>query len=188
LSNVLTKLFLSLVLFACVLSLGCVEQAGQQPSPGASVAPSVVASPVVSVSVNVSPAASPTPRVYPSPSPGAWDDFAQKEVVVDFLYADWCPHCQKMEPIVQEAERAFPKERFKARWWNEANRTNDKGDMYIFDYYRRKGFFGGFPSFVILGGYKRVGEMPRNDFFDWVCSFFHDPRPAACGEYAKKTW
>ena len=185
----MNKLLLSIVLIACVLSLGCVEQAAQQqPSPGASVAPSPAATASVAPQASVAANASPTPRVYPSPSPGAWDDFAQKEVVVDFLYADWCSHCAKMKPIVEEAERAFPSERFKLRWWNEANQTNIKGVIDVFTYYRHKGFFGGFPSFVILGEYKRVGEMPRNDFFDWVCSFFHDPRPSACSEYAKKTW
>ena len=180
------KLVLVSIIFLAALLFGC----AQQETPIASVAPSMTAS------ANASPAASPSPRPSPSPiappnvspSPGAWNDFTQSEVLVDFLYADWCPHCQNMKPIVSEAERAFPAQRFKVRYWNEANRTHDKNDMYVYDYYSRKGLYGGFPTFVIAGGYKRVGEMPRADFFDWVCSFFHGTRPDACSQYANKTW
>jgi thiol-disulfide isomerase/thioredoxin len=191
---VLKKLFLAFTLLACVLFFGCVENALQTPQmqANASVAASTAPSASASVSVAASPSPFPSPSPSPiwagSPTPGAWNDFKQREVVVDFLYADWCGHCAKMKPIVSEAERAFPAERLKVRWWNEANRTRDKSVMYVYDYYSRKRFFGGFPTFVVLGEYKRVGEMPRDDFFDWLCSFFRNPKPEACGEYANTTW
>ncbi|MFH0973905.1 MAG: thioredoxin domain-containing protein [Candidatus Micrarchaeota archaeon] len=188
------KLVLVSIIFLAALLFGC----AQQETPTASVTPSAASSMAASAnafpSAIASPTASPSPRPSPSPiwvgspSPGAWNDFGQSEVLVDFLYADWCSHCQKMKPIVSEAERAFPAQRFKIRSWNEANRTKDKSVMYVYDYYSRKGLFDGYPTFVIAGGYKRVGEMPRADFFDWACSFFHDPRPDACSQYANKTW
>ena len=102
-----------------------------------------------------------------------------KEVTVDFLYADWCVHCQAMKPIVARAEAAFPKDRFEVRYWNEASRSNATVAA-VYAAYTEKGYFTGFPTFVANGNDPRVGEMPEVAFKAWVCSKFSAPKPNGC--------
>jgi len=104
---------------------------------------------------------------------------AAKEVTIDFLYADWCSHCQAMKPIVARLEAALPKDRFEVRYWNEASRS-DAAVSVIYTIYTDKGYFRGFPTFVANGNDSRVGEMPEASFKAWVCSKFSPPKPPGC--------
>ena len=103
----------------------------------------------------------------------------KKEVTIDFLYADWCGHCQTMKPIVAKLEAALPKDRFEVRYWNEASRSNATVGA-IYAAYTDKGYFQGFPTFVANGDNPKVGSMPEATFKSWVCSMFSSPKPTGC--------
>lgn len=104
---------------------------------------------------------------------------AHKEVTVDFLYADWCPHCQRMKPVVAAFAAKMPQDRFELRYWNDADRG--KADVAaVYDDYSSKGYFQAFPTFVANWEDYRVGEMQAADFAAWVCSKFSAPKPAGC--------
>ena len=102
-----------------------------------------------------------------------------KEVTIDFLYADWCPHCQIMKPIVANLEAALPKDRFEVRYWNEASR-NDAAVAAVYETYTEKGYFKGYPTFVANGNDFNAGEMSEAALKSWVCSKFSSPKPTAC--------
>ncbi|MCX8197256.1 MAG: thioredoxin family protein [Candidatus Micrarchaeota archaeon] len=103
-----------------------------------------------------------------------------KEVTLDFLYADWCPHCQKMKPIVAKLEGQLPAERFTVRKWRDEDK-NTPPVASVYSYYIGKGLFrGGFPTFIINGDERKEGEMSEAAFKDWVCSKFSSPKPTAC--------
>ncbi|MFA5929272.1 MAG: thioredoxin domain-containing protein [Candidatus Micrarchaeia archaeon] len=104
---------------------------------------------------------------------------AKKEVTLDFLYADWCSHCQAMKPVVAKLESELPKDRFVVRYWNEASRSNADVAAVYADY-SAKGYFQGFPTFVANWEDYRVGEMPEAEIRAWVCSKFSAPKPSAC--------
>ena len=104
---------------------------------------------------------------------------AAKEVTIDFLYADWCGHCQNMKPRVASVAASLPADRLEVRYWNEADRGNaDVASVYAD--YSSKGYFQGFPTFVANRDDYRVGEMAEPDFLAWVCSKFSSPKPAGC--------
>jgi|GEM_PF-1528815 len=105
---------------------------------------------------------------------------AKKEVVIDFLYADWCSHCQAMKPIVARLEAALPKGRFEVRYWNEASRGSNATVAAVYTDYSAKGYFQGFPTFVANWEDPKVGSMPEATFKAWVCSKFSSPKPAGC--------
>jgi thiol-disulfide isomerase/thioredoxin len=105
---------------------------------------------------------------------------AQKEVVIDFLYASWCPHCQNMKTVMAGLERAFPAERFEVHYWDYEKQKEDEVGA-IYQLYTGKGYFkGGVPMFVANGNDSRVGEMPEATFKAWICSKFSDPKPEGC--------
>ncbi len=105
---------------------------------------------------------------------------ADKEVVIDFLYADGCSHCQKMKSVMGGLEELFPKDRFEVRYWNyDKQGEGEVGAMYRL--YGENGYFtGGVPTFVANGNDSRVGEMPEATFKAWVCSKFSPPKPEGC--------
>ena len=103
-----------------------------------------------------------------------------KEVTVDFMYADWCPHCQAMKPVVARVASQLPAGRLEVRYWNEASRGSNATVAAIYDMYTRKGYFQGFPTFVANGNEYQVGEMPEAAFKSWVCLQFPAPKPAGC--------
>ena len=104
---------------------------------------------------------------------------AAKEVTIDFLYADWCGHCQAMKPIAAKLESELPKDRFEVRYWNEASRSKEDVSA-IYAKYADAGYFTGFPTFVANGNDPIVGSMPEAAFRSWVCSKFQSPKPAGC--------
>jgi len=105
---------------------------------------------------------------------------AQKEVVIDFLYATWCPHCQNMKAIMAGLERTFPADRFEVRYWDYDGQKEENVSA-IYQLYTGKGYFtGGVPTFVANGEDSRVGEMPEATFKAWICSKFSDPKPEGC--------
>ncbi|MFA6214273.1 MAG: thioredoxin domain-containing protein [Candidatus Micrarchaeia archaeon] len=102
-----------------------------------------------------------------------------KEVTIDFLYADWCSHCQAMKPIVAKLEASLPKDRFAVRYWNEASRGNATVAE-VYEEYTQKGYFTGFPTFVANGNDPLVGSRPEATFTAWVCGKFLTPKPEGC--------
>lgn len=105
---------------------------------------------------------------------------AQKEVVIDFLYATWCPHCQNMKVVMAGLERAFPADRFEVRYW-DYDKQKEGNVSAIYQLYSGKGYFtGGVPTFVANGEDSRVGEMPEATFKAWICSKFLEPKPEGC--------
>ena len=105
---------------------------------------------------------------------------AKKEVTIDFLYADWCPHCQAMKPRVANVVSQLPADRLEVRYWNEASRSSNATVAAIYDTYTKKGYFQGFPTFVANGNDPNVGEIPEAAFKAWVCSKFSVPKPSGC--------
>ena len=105
----------------------------------------------------------------------------EKEVTIDFLYADWCPHCQNMKPIVQKIESLLPSDRFAVRYWSEADAQSGGKAKEVFAEYSRKGMFPGYPTFVMNNGKNRTsGEMSQAEMLRWICSEFGSPKPSAC--------
>jgi len=104
----------------------------------------------------------------------------KKEVTLDFLNADWCPHCQKMKPYVLDLMNTLPSDRFLVKSWNEKNIQTDPDTATVYNQYTDNGFFTGYPTFVINGNDSRVGEMTQSDLKAWVCSKFAKPVPQAC--------
>ncbi|HQT44607.1 MAG TPA: thioredoxin domain-containing protein [Candidatus Micrarchaeota archaeon] len=102
-----------------------------------------------------------------------------REVTLDFLHADWCPHCQNMKPIVARLIDTMPKDRFLVRAWNEKDQSTNPEVQTIYNNYTSLGYFQGFPTFVIGNDY-RVGEVPESEMKAWVCSKFKAPLPDAC--------
>jgi len=102
---------------------------------------------------------------------------SQKEVTVDFLYADWCPHCQNMKPRVANVIAQLPADRFQVRYYNDADRGNATVAA-VYANYMAKGMTG-FPTFV-ANGEMRSGEVPEAEFKAWVCSKFSSPKPTGC--------
>ena len=106
-----------------------------------------------------------------------------REVTMDFIYADWCPHCQAMKPVVSDLEQKLPPGRFAVRYWGDAERAAGNSTVVqVYSYYYYTGFFTGYPAFIINNNDSRVGEMGEGDFLAWVCSKFNEPRPSACGK------
>ncbi len=103
-----------------------------------------------------------------------------KEVTIDFLYADWCPHCQVMKPIVAALVARLPADRLEVRYWNEASRSSNATVAAVYADYSAKGYFQGFPTFVANWEDYRVGEMSETAFKAWVCSKFSAPKPTGC--------
>ena len=104
----------------------------------------------------------------------------QKEVTMDFLYADWCPHCQKMKPIVQKIEQELPKDRFVIRYWRDEDRQTNTSVAEVFNYYSQQGIFVGFPTFIVNGKENTAGEMEEAAFRSWLCAQFKSPKPSGC--------
>ncbi|MCX8194755.1 MAG: thioredoxin family protein [Candidatus Micrarchaeota archaeon] len=126
----------------------------------------------------------------PSPGEGGGKESAKQpaskqqgepEVVLEFLYADWCPHCQKMKPIVQKIAGEMPSERLKIVYWRDEDVQKDRATYDRFSYYRQKGIFVGFPTFVINNGEDYLaGEVSEPYFRDWLCRHFSSPKPEKC--------
>ena len=103
-----------------------------------------------------------------------------KEVTIDMLYLDTCPHCQAMKPIVASVAAKLPPDRFEVRYWNYATRGG-ADTAAIFSAYSDAGYFQGYvPTFVANGNDSRVGEMSEMDFRSWVCTKFSSPKPDYC--------
>jgi len=105
---------------------------------------------------------------------------ARKEVTIDFLYADWCGHCQNMKPRVASVASQLPAGRLEVRYWNEADRGSNPDVAAVYSDHAAKGYFKAFPTFVANWDDYRVGEMPEQDFKAWVCSKFSAPKPSGC--------
>ncbi|MEM2963327.1 MAG: thioredoxin domain-containing protein [Candidatus Anstonellales archaeon] len=103
----------------------------------------------------------------------------KKEVQLEFLYADWCVHCNNMKPIVLELARELPPDRFELIMLNEKDIANPKIKE-VYEKYTEMGFFKGFPTFVINGETALVGERSKQDFNLWVCAHFKPPKPTKC--------
>ncbi|MFA4983518.1 MAG: thioredoxin domain-containing protein [Candidatus Micrarchaeia archaeon] len=104
-----------------------------------------------------------------------------KEVVVDFLYADWCGYCSKMKPIVAKVASEMPPGRFEIRYWNENARGTNSTVAGIYSDYSAKGYFKGYPTFVANWNSTFAGAVPESEFRAWVCGQFSLPIPDACG-------
>jgi thiol-disulfide isomerase/thioredoxin len=103
------------------------------------------------------------------------------EVTVDFLYADWCPHCQNMKPIVAKMIAEFPSDRFEVRYWSEDDGKSKPAASAIYKKYSQEGVFTGYPTFVVNGGKDyRAGEMAEQNFRAWLCYQFSEPKPSNC--------
>ncbi len=105
---------------------------------------------------------------------------AGNKVTLEFLYADWCSHCNAMKPYVSELQGKLPKERFEVVMLNEKDVATNPSVAAIYQKYQANGFFTGFPTFIINGENPLVGERPQANFNFWVCSYFEAPRPDAC--------
>ncbi|MFA6907830.1 MAG: thioredoxin family protein, partial [Candidatus Micrarchaeia archaeon] len=103
-----------------------------------------------------------------------------KEVTIDFLYADWCPYCQGMKPIVARLEAAMPAGRFEVRYWNYEGRGNATTAAVYAEYGSRGYFAGSVPTFVANGNDSKVGSISESDLRSWACSKFSLPKPQGC--------
>jgi thiol-disulfide isomerase/thioredoxin len=121
----------------------------------------------------------PTPGTNPGtvtpPTSGSVD-----KVTVDFLYADWCPHCQNMKPIVADLIKTLPADKFQVNYWSEDDYKAGGPAAQVFTKYANMGMFQGYPTFVINGGTAyTAGEMPATEFKNWICSQY-TVKPTGC--------
>lgn len=102
------------------------------------------------------------------------------KVTVDFLYADWCPHCQNMKPIIAELDKTLPDDQFVVRYWSEEDYKAGGPSKAVFEQYAANGMFQGYPTFVINNGTTyTAGEMPAAEFKGWICSQY-TVKPTGC--------
>ena len=89
---------------------------------------------------------------------------SNKVVLVEF-FASWCPHCQRMMPVVEEVKE----------------KLGDKASVYQFDIdkYQRLTEENGvesYPTFIVYKDGKEVwrqaGEMPGDELYRAVARFF----------------
>lgn len=102
-------------------------------------------------------------------------------VQVDYLYADWCPHCRSTRPALMSAvSRLGPA--VSLNEWNEALRGSDARVAAIYTQYKSEGVFVGFPTLVAHGpkGESSIaGEQTEEQLMTWLCEQYVDA-PAAC--------
>lgn len=123
------------------------------------------------------------PQIPPAPAKPPENEVGgvpKKEVFLEFLYAEWCGHCQKMKPIVEKLDNEFPDDRFEVRYLDEQDRASNEEVAKIYEKYEKKGYFRGFPTFVINGNSSTVGSKSEAAFRSWVCGHFLSPKPAGC--------
>ena len=89
---------------------------------------------------------------------------SNKVVLVEF-FASWCPHCQRMMPVVEEVRE----------------RLGDRASVYQFDvdkypHLTEENNVESYPTFIVYSGGKEVwrsaGEMPGEDLYRAVARFF----------------
>lgn len=106
---------------------------------------------------------------------------ANGSVQVDYLYADWCPHCRATRPALMAAvSRLGPA--VSLNEWNEALRGSDARVTALYSRYKSEGVFVGFPTLVAHGpkGESSIsGEQTEGQIMAWLCEQYVDA-PAAC--------
>lgn len=107
-------------------------------------------------------------------------NLSDDKVVIDFLHADWCPHCQNMKPVIAELDNTLPDDRFVVMYWSEDDYKAGGPAVQVFTKYANMGMFKGYPTFVINNGTAyTAGEMPAAEFKGWVCSQY-TVKPSGC--------
>jgi len=106
-----------------------------------------------------------------------------KEVVLEFMYASWCPHCAAMKPIIAKLKTELPADRFAVSYLEE----KDPLAQAAYAKYKANKYFDGYPTFVLNGNDYKVGEIDEQEFRAWVCSKFNAPKPAACNSAGNST-
>ena len=102
------------------------------------------------------------------------------KVTIDFLYADWCPHCQKMKPIVTDLINTLPASKFQVNYWSEEDYKAGGPSVAVFNKYSSSGIFEGYPTFVVNNGTDHLaGEVTAEKFKTWVCSQYTE-KPQGC--------
>ncbi len=112
-------------------------------------------------------------RVSTSPTNGS--------LQVDYLYADWCPHCRATRPALMSAVNKLGSA-VSLTEWNEALRASDPQVAAIYNQYKSEGVFVGFPTLVAHGpkGESAIaGEQTEAQLMSWMCSQYVTA-PAAC--------
>ena len=102
-------------------------------------------------------------------------------VQVDYLYADWCPHCRATRPALMDAVSRLGSA-VSLNEWNEALRGSDAQVTAIYIQYKIEGVFVGFPTLVAHGpkGESYIaGEQTESELMTWLCQQYVDV-PAAC--------
>ena len=89
---------------------------------------------------------------------------SNKVVLVEF-FASWCPHCQRMMPVVEEVRE----------------RLGDRASVYQFDvdkypHLTEENNVESYPTFIVYSGgqevWRSAGEMPGEDLYRAVARFF----------------
>ncbi len=102
-------------------------------------------------------------------------------VQVDYLYADWCPHCRATRPALISAVTKLGSS-VTLNEWNEALRGSDTRVAAIYNQYKSEGVFIGFPTMVAHGpkGESSIaGEQTEAELMTWLCDQYAT-MPAAC--------
>ncbi|OIO21115.1 hypothetical protein AUJ17_03675 [Candidatus Micrarchaeota archaeon CG1_02_47_40] len=107
-------------------------------------------------------------------------NLSKDKVTLEFLYADWCGHCARMKPVVEEVSASLPKDRFEVIMLSEKDAQSKPEVMAIYQKYAQTGIFSAYPTFIINGEHQKVGEMPEEEFMGWVCGYFEEPKPQYC--------
>ena len=106
---------------------------------------------------------------------------ANNSIQVDYLYADWCPHCRATRPALMSAVNRLGSA-VSLNEWNEALRGSDAQVAAIYNQYKSEGVFIGFPTLVAHGpkGESSIaGEQTESELMTWMCAQYVDV-PAAC--------
>ncbi len=113
-------------------------------------------------------------------SAGATAANANGSLVVDYLYADWCPHCRATRPALMSAVSKLGSA-VSLNEWNEALRASDPQVAAIYAKYKSEGVFIGFPTLVAHGpkGESSIaGEQTEAELMTWLCKQYVTAPPA----------
>ena len=105
-----------------------------------------------------------------------------EQIQLDYLYADWCPHCQATRPALLSVTGKLGAS-VNLSEWNEASRATDPEVAAMYTKYKNEGIFAGFPTIVAHGPKGEsflAGEQTEEGLMVWICGLY-TIKPAACG-------
>jgi len=109
------------------------------------------------------------------------DESSVKQTVhLDYMYAQWCEYCPQTNKNVVEVTDELSAN-VKLKIWDESKRTSDENTRQIYEDYKSKQLFGGFPTLVADHKQMLVGARSKQQIKEWICNQFEEQNmPQEC--------